>query len=104
MPTILFSFLLLSFASASANEYCISYTEKNTCEACIKSFEDPNVVCQAPKTQVDNCLVYASDGVCGVCDFGYQLVNNTCTNFSMLGCILQNEKECLFCSRKLILS
>ncbi len=87
-------------AACPLDKYCIDCKE-NKCDpvGCVFTYLDAAGICQIPITTVSNCLNYSSAFTCSFCDFGYDLLGDTCVLVSLEDCLIAEVKttKCLVC-------
>ena len=99
--------IILSIAIMTINA-CQDGTEKkclrcyaNVCLKCLGSFTNQNGLCNLPDVDIENCLFYASNGVCRECQFGYSpsADGRTCVKITQAGCLaLDSNNRCKMCN------
>ena len=73
----------------------------NQCLKCLGSFSNQNGLCNIPDTDIENCLFYASNGVCKQCQYGYSTSadGKSCAKISAAGCLaLDANNKCMMCN------
>ncbi len=95
--------LLLGLISSCPDKdpYC-AFCNGVVCIYCIASFPNSIGRCEPPKSAVDNCLAYKSDGVCRGCKFGFQLNQNKCVAITSANCLESVDGVCSFCDKRIL--
>jgi len=67
------------------------------CEYCWNSYL-ANDVCTPITKTVENCVVYALDGLCSVCNLGYRPNGLTgCVAITIGNCLVEKDNQCQMC-------
>ncbi len=104
--TILAFILVASIATdCTSDQYCRSCVS-SSCSYCVQSFLVPGASsCTPTQTFVDNCVGYASSGVCSRCKLGFYVDSvGKCIAITIANCVEVNTDKnlCLTCSQGIL--
>ena len=79
----------------SKSDQCQRYdVAKDRCLECMNDWILADGTCLDPKRKIDNCLQYASDGKCTLCELGFSAFGDLCMPEN---CVQVKDKVCIGC-------